>query len=146
MTLYALPSATVLLLSLLSKNRRTHYSSGLKRSKAIQEISALILCCDWLTDQGQGNYQIISQAQSIFSRGLDQVLEQPTWPYEGPSHSSQADLAALPTPVESQDADDSLLLSQDPEWTSWLRSVGLEPGQWVDFVDGEFAELDMDTA
>jgi hypothetical protein len=83
----------------------------------------LISCCDSLAISGQSNYQICKQAQSVFSRCLDQILN--PIPISSPGL-----IASEPGGLEAQEpfslglTDFGLtdLYPQDPEWSTWLES------------------------
>ncbi|EHK21988.1 uncharacterized protein TRIVIDRAFT_134559, partial [Trichoderma virens Gv29-8] len=73
---YAMPCASVLILELfrLASLPKPQPSVASNRSTIIQDISVLISCCDWLTESGKSNYELCKQAQLIFSKALDQIL------------------------------------------------------------------------
>ncbi|KAH8701636.1 hypothetical protein BGW36DRAFT_101904 [Talaromyces proteolyticus] len=125
MVFYAMPCASVLILELFRQNRQPHRSATLNRSTLIQDISVLISCCDSLAISGQSNYQICKQAQIVFSRCLDQILNQ--------TATSSHDLTSEPGGTEvqepfslgSMDFGLTELYRQDPEWSMWLESFDL---------------------
>ncbi|OKL60711.1 hypothetical protein UA08_03987 [Talaromyces atroroseus] len=107
-------------------NRQPNRSATLNRSTLIQDISVLISCCDSLAISGQSNYQICKQAQTVFSRCLDQILN--------PSAVSSHRLTSEPGGPEEVQEPFSLgsmdfgltdLYPQDPEWSTWLESFDL---------------------
>lgn len=139
-----MPCATVLLLELLRQCRQPQQHFALSRSTIVKDISALILCCDWLTEQGQGNYHMIEQAQSLFSRVLDQVIDYPSLPDN--VRTSKSGVNSIPNTFSTMDIDTDITkaLLEDPEWTTWLESFRLEPEAWFDFADVNSADLSMD--
>lgn len=134
---YAVPCASVLILELLRENQHPEERLPINRSGIIQDISVLISCCDSLTESGQSNYQICKQAQSIFSRSLDSILNQDEATQKNKSgqltmhlheHSDQdnhgrADLTSAEVPNA---------VVQDHEWMSWLDSVGLQGDPYLE--------------
>lgn len=146
-----MPCAGVLLLELFRQIRQPQSQAVLNRSTIIKDMTALILCCDWLTEIGQGNYQIIRQAQSIFSRGLDQLLDNPNLFDDPATRVAAANAAATASSgsgsgslnhhhhqhepnAELTDADFAMLLPQDLEWSTWLESFGLGTDPWFDLA------------
>lgn len=130
MVFYAIPCASVLILELFRQNREPHRSVRFDRSGLIQDVSVLISCCDSLAVCGQCNYQICKQAQSVFSRCLDQILN--------PAVVSSHDLTSEPGrpgvqehfSLGSMDFGLAELYPQDPEWSTWLESFDLYETAW----------------
>lgn len=128
-----MPCASVLVLELLRQNQHPAEQLRINRSGIIQDISVLISCCDSWTEFGQSNYQICKQAQSIFSKSLDSILNhtQPirrdkseeNTPREPENHP---ELMGLVSPEMSD------VVAQDPEWMAWLESLGLQGDLWLD--------------
>lgn len=122
MVFYAMPCASILILELFRQNRQCCRSTALNRSTLVQDISVLISCCDSLAVSGQSNYQICKQAQAVFSRCLDQILN----PYELCSHGlmKQAEREETQEPFSLGSMDFGLteLYPQNPEWSTWLES------------------------
>ncbi|KAL6815195.1 hypothetical protein GGI42DRAFT_362623 [Trichoderma sp. SZMC 28013] len=92
------------------------------RSTIIQDISVLISCCDVLTESGAGNYELCRQAQLIFSKALDQILnnEMPltrSLPVSPTANMYGAPSAELP---EAQSLDS---ITQDLQWAAWLDTI-----------------------
>jgi hypothetical protein len=122
MVFYAMPCASILILELFRQNRQSQRIMALNRSTLIQDISVLISCCDSLAISGQSNYQICKQAQTVFSRCLDQILN----PIELVSHgfTSQAEREEAQEPFSLGPMDLGLteLYPQNLEWSAWLES------------------------
>ncbi|KAJ6090564.1 hypothetical protein N7486_009379 [Penicillium sp. IBT 16267x] len=127
MVFYAMPCASILILELFRQNRQSHRSAALNRSTLIQEISVLISCCDSLAISGQSNYQICKQAQAVFSRCLDQILN----PAELCSHGSTSQAGrkeAEEFSFCSMDFGLTDLYPQNSEWSDWLESFDSSEG------------------
>ncbi|KAJ5651252.1 uncharacterized protein N7484_004975 [Penicillium longicatenatum] len=128
MVFYAMPCASMLILELFRQNRQSQRTMALNRSTLIQDISVLISCCDSLAISGQSNYQICKQAQAVFSRCLDQILN----PVELLSHgfTSQAERQEAREPFSLGPMDLGLteLYPQNLEWSAWLESFDLYGG------------------
>lgn len=107
----------------------------ISRSTLVKDLSALIVCCDWLIEIGQGNYDIIKQAQSIFSRGLDLVLDN--------NLSATESVTAPSYNAETLDMDFANFPLQDHEWNTWLESLGLQADAWVDVAGEPSADFPM---
>ncbi|KAJ5547995.1 hypothetical protein N7513_005229 [Penicillium frequentans] len=122
MVFYAMPCASILILELFRQNRQSCRSTALNRSTLIQNISVLISCCDLLAISDQSNYQICKQAQAVFSRCLDQILN----PTELCSHAlmRQAGREEKQEHLSFGSMDFGLteLYPQNPEWSTWLES------------------------
>lgn len=85
----------------------------------------LISCCDSLAVSGQSNYQMCKQAQAVFSRGLDQLLNPTAVSSHGlMSEPGGADVQETFS-LGSMDFGLTELYPQDPEWSSWLESFDL---------------------
>lgn len=128
-----MPCASVLVLELLRLNQHPAEQTSINRSGIIQDISVLISCCDSWTEPGQSNYQICKQAQSIFSKSLDSILNQ--------TQPIQRDKSEEMTVREQGDHQDPMgpmtpeapnVVAQDPEWTAWLGSLGLQGDLWLE--------------
>jgi len=135
-----MPSASVLLLELLRPRRQQVQFMSLKRATVIRNISSLVACCDWLTEAGESNFDLCKQAQSVFSKVLDSVLNAVDEPSTAaaPLHRAvlQGDGAS-----NGYLTDTPAMFDQDPEWTAWLETLGLQPGTWMDSLnqpDGDF--------
>jgi hypothetical protein len=128
-----MPCASVLVLELLRQRQHLVEQSSIDRSSVIQDISVLITCCDSWTESGQSNYQICKQAQSIFSKSLDSILNH-TEPInrdksEGPvmsQHEHQNELTSFTS------LDILNVAAQDSEWLVWLDSLGLQGDLWLE--------------
>ncbi|WPH03646.1 Hypothetical protein R9X50_00652900 [Acrodontium crateriforme] len=124
MVTYAMPTASVLLLELNRLTRQPHQTAILPRSTIIKAISALITCCDWFTESGQGNFALCKRAQAIFSRGLDEILDE-----TGPRSSSMGLAGRDAVQVQSYNGmsleQESEGFVDDPDWTAWLQAFGL---------------------
>ena len=122
MVFYAMPCASVLILELYRHNRQPASTGMFHRSKLIQDISLLTSYCDSLAISGQSNYQICKQAHTIFSRCLDQILNQTVVSY--PGLESESGVAAVQEPFSFDFTDIGLaeLYPYDPEWSTWLES------------------------
>lgn len=83
---------------------------------------------------------MIKQAQTVFSRCLDQVLNhpvpasQPVAVQPAPSQASQA------PPADPMDFAPAELFPQDPEFSAWLESFDLQVDPWLDLPDYPLAE------
>lgn len=132
---YAMPCASVLVLELMRQAQHPEEELVPNRSSIIQDISVLISCCDSLTETGQNNYQICKQAQSIFSKSLDSILN-PVGPVSElssvvqPSEPSHYDQIA----PESSELANGFSYDITSDWTAWLESVGLQPDPWLDSI------------
>ncbi|KAF3055355.1 hypothetical protein CFAM422_013166 [Trichoderma lentiforme] len=132
---YAMPCASVLILELfrLANLPKPQPSVVLNRSTIIQDISVLISCCDWLTESGKGNYELCKQAQSIFSKALDQILniEMPlTRPLPtSPTVSINDALSAKLPEVQNLDT-----ITQDLQWAAWLDTVDFQGEPWLEML------------
>jgi hypothetical protein len=128
-----MPCASVLILELLRQNQRSAEQLVINRSSIIQDISVLILCCDSWTESGHSNYQICKQAQSIFSKSLDSILNQ-TEPFQRDKseeimvrqNEHHQELMGFVSPEASS------VVAQDPEWAAWLDSMGLQGDLWLE--------------
>lgn len=136
MVFYAMPCASVLVLELFrlvtSPQPRPSTST---RSAIIQDISVLISCCDLLIESGQSNYGICKQAQLIFSRALDQILNQEdsTVPMrslpDNTLHSMHdVELGTVP------DMHTEEPVVQEAQWEAWLESVDFEDDTWLEML------------
>lgn len=130
---YAMPCASVLVLELLRQSQHPGQQSSIDRSSVIQDISVLITCCDSWAEFGQSNYQICKQAQSIFSKSLDSILNHADLIHrdksEGPAmrqHEHQDELTEFISPEILNVA------NQDSEWLVWLDSLGLQGDLWLE--------------
>ncbi|KAJ5626845.1 hypothetical protein N7528_004272 [Penicillium herquei] len=136
---YAMPCASVLILELIRQTQHPEEKLLINRSGIIQDISVLISCCDSLAESGQSNYQICKQAQSIFSRGLDSILNRsdhaqsdnyaPTTRYFHEQNERE-----LHRQESSLGPDVASGVVQDTEWMSWLNSVGLQGDPWLESI------------
>jgi hypothetical protein len=118
MVYFTMPCASVLILELFRQHRQPHLPATLDRSTLVQDISVLISCCDSLAVFGQSNYRICKQAQAIFSRCLDQILNPPTLP---PRDVGALDVQ-VPFALGSMDFGLPDLYPLDPDWSTWLES------------------------
>lgn len=113
-------------MELLRQNGQLQQSPTLNRSTAIQNISILISYCDSLVVSGQSNYRLCKQAQTTFSRCLDQILAGPTpscqEPMSWPRRPEMQDLVSL----GSMDFGMKDLYPQDPEWFAWLETFDMD--------------------
>lgn len=137
---YAMPSASVLLVELLRPRRQQVPFMSLKRATAIRNISSLVACCDWLTAAGESNFDLCKQAQSVFSKVLDSVLNA----VDEPATAEAPQQPAVPRNDEASYGflnDAPAVFDLDPEWTAWLDSLGLQPDTWLDSLnhpEGDF--------
>ncbi|KAJ6007697.1 hypothetical protein N7540_011673 [Penicillium herquei] len=136
---YAMPCASVLIMELMRQTQHPEEKLVVNRSGIIQDISVLISCCDSLTEYGQSNYQICKQAQSIFSRGLDSILNksepaQRNLYSQTTDHSHELNEQELHPQESSLGADATNGVVQDVEWMSWLNSVGLQGDLWLESI------------
>ncbi|KAL3417429.1 hypothetical protein PVAG01_11429 [Phlyctema vagabunda] len=125
---YAVPCASILVLELLRENKHPEERLPIKKSGIIQNLSVSIACCDSLTESGQSNYQICKQAQSIFSRSLDSILNQdePTQNNNSGQLTMHPHEHSIDRRADSTNAEAHNAIVQDHEWMSWLDSVGLQ--------------------
>lgn len=124
-----MPCASVLVLELLRETHQPGERSIPNRSAVIQDISVLISCCDTLAEMDMNNYQICKQAQSIFSRSLDSILN-PTKLLQKTENETVATRQYEHMNASNMD----LAMANDSEWTLWLESVGLQPDPWLDSI------------
>ena len=130
-----MPCASVLVLELLRQAQHPEKQLIMNRSGIIQDVSVLISCCESLTESGQNNYQICKQAQSIFSKSLDSILNHVGSVPKAPSLDN---LTASPHYEQTATMENGLpgAAVQDPtlDWTAWLDSVGLQADPWLDSI------------
>lgn len=136
---YAMPCASVLILELLRLNQHPEEQPSINRSRIIQDISVLISCCDFLTESGQSNYEICKQAQSIFSKSLDSILNrtEPTLRnkseeltmrhHEHHDEHHHGGMGSMSPELPN-------IVAQDPEWMAWLDSLGLQGDPWLESI------------
>jgi hypothetical protein len=129
-----MPAASTILLELLRPPQQRLPPSALSRVAAIRNISTLITCCDFGLVAGESNYELCKQAQSVFSKGLDLVLHGNEEPLPSNGHQFTPDMQQ-PQPGADPMLDTSLMFMQDPEWNSWLETLGLESETWMDSLD-----------
>ena len=120
-----MPCASVLILELLRQVEQPQQHIPIRRSTLIQDLSVLISCCDWLTAPGQQNYSLCKQAQSIFSRSMDRILDEPPKPYD---HNAEVPKYA------AQHTCNQHMLVGEPEWKAWLETCNLQADPWLDVV------------
>lgn len=128
-----MPCASVLVLELLRRDQHPVEQLTINRSSIIQDISVLITCCDSWTEVGQSNYQICKQAQSIFSKSLDSILnhinptqgDKPEW-LTARQHEHQHEFMGFMNPEIFN------VVAQDAEWMAWLESLGFQGDMWPD--------------
>ncbi|KAK5163384.1 uncharacterized protein LTR77_010757 [Saxophila tyrrhenica] len=134
---FAMPCASVLVLELLWQAQHPGELHIHNRSGIIQDISVLISCCESLTEQGQNNYAICKQAQTIFSKSLDSILNQNSAAGASLGNHLQQSVSSQQQQQLAFEGDAfSTQLSEDPipDWTSWLESVGLQADPWLDSI------------
>ena len=134
-----MPCASVLILELLRLNQHPEEQSSINRSGIIQDISVLISSCDFLTESGQSNFEICKQAQSIFSKSLDSILNrtEPTLrnksEYLTMRHHEHHD-EHHHEEMGSMSPELPNIVAQDPEWMAWLDSLGLHGDPWLESI------------
>lgn len=85
--IYGLPSGAVLALDLLLQHQN---ASGWKRhalfsrSETIQNLSVLTSCLGWIYKEGEGNFDLCSNARRVIQGILDHVLSLPEASTSGP--------------------------------------------------------------
>lgn len=128
-----MPCASVLVLELLRQNQYPAERLNINRSGIIQDISILISCCDSWAEAGQSNYQICKQAQSIFSKSLDSILNhiQPI-PMDKSAEVTAREQEHHNETMRLMSPETSNVVAQDPEWMAWLESVGLQGDLWLE--------------
>ncbi|KAM0249830.1 hypothetical protein ACHAQJ_008898 [Trichoderma viride] len=132
---YAMPCASVLILELfrLASLPKPQPSVALNRSTIIQDVSVLISCCDWLTESGKGNYELCKQAQLIFSKALDQILN-----HEMPVTRSLPDSPTVnmydALSAEPPEAQNPETITQDLQWAAWLDTVDFQGEPWLEML------------
>jgi hypothetical protein len=118
---YAMPCASVLILELfrLASLPKPQPSVTSNRSIIIQDISVLISCCDWLTESGKSNYELCKQAQALFSKALDQILNHEMELTSSLPDCLTVDLYDTPSaePPEDQNPE---IITQDLQWAAWI--------------------------
>lgn len=129
-----MPCASVLVLELLRQAQHPEEGTVHNRSSIIQDISLLISCCDSLTESGQNNYQICKQAQSIFSKSLDSILNPASPVSELPSYGQLSNQPHARVVPEGNDFSNEVTHDLTPAWTAWLESVGLQADPWLDSI------------
>ena len=82
----------------------------------------LISCCDSLAISGQSNYQICKQAQEVFSRCLDQILNQSELCSHGLMRQTGREETQEPYSLCPMEFGLTELYPQNPEWSAWLES------------------------
>lgn len=87
-------------------------------------------CCDFVVEAGRGNHDTVKKAQGFFLKGLDQILNQDETPPAATTSVTQES-----TSQQAATNGEFEGISQDPEWTAWLESIGLQPDPWFDFQD-----------
>lgn len=114
--------ASVLILELFRQNRQPRRSATLHRSILVQDISVLISCCNSIAIYGQSNYQICKQAQMVFSRCLDHILNQIT--SSSPHLASESRVPEVEEHFSLGSTDFGLtdLYPLDPECSVWPES------------------------
>lgn len=128
-----MPCASVLVLELLRQSQHPVEQLTINRSSIIQDISVLITCCDSWAELGQSNYQICKQAQSIFSKSLDSILNHTELIHGDKSEglaTRQHEHQNEPTGFTNPDIFN--LATQDSEWMVWLDSLGLQGDLWLE--------------
>lgn len=137
---YAMPCASVLVLELLRQKQQPGEQLVFNRSGVIQDISVLISCCDSLTESGQSNYQTCKQAQSIFSKSLDSILNNAEVtqgskpPDEITVRSREQQDQIVHEQSKSMSPGSPNVVAQDPEWMAWLDSLGMQGDAWLDSI------------
>ncbi|RFU76072.1 c6 transcription factor [Trichoderma arundinaceum] len=132
---YAMPCASVLILELfrLASLPKPQPSVASNRSTIIQDISVLISYCDWLTESGKGNYELCKQAQLIFSKALDQILN-----HEMPLTRSLPDSLTVKIydalSAELPEAQNPETITQDLQWAAWLDTVDFQREPWLEML------------
>ncbi|RAL06829.1 uncharacterized protein BO97DRAFT_438886 [Aspergillus homomorphus CBS 101889] len=127
MVFYAMPCASVLILELYRQSGKPNQPATLDNSDIIQDIGALISCCDLLVISGQSNYQICKQAQMVFSQCLDQILNTPADASQGSGgHISEPEVQEPSYSLGLMDFGLTELYPQDPEWSTWLEYFELQ--------------------
>lgn len=132
---YAMPCASVLILELFRRASlpKPQPSVASNRSTIIQDISVLISCCDWLTESGKGNYELCKQAQLIFSKALDQILN-----HEMPLTRSLPDSPTVDMydaqSAEPPEAQNPETITQDLQWAAWLDTVDFQGEPWLEML------------
>ena len=130
-----MPCASVLVMELLRQNQHPAEQLPINRSSIIQDISVLISCCDFWTESGQSNYQICKQAQSIFSKSLDSILNQ-----TDPTQRNNSEELTMRQHEHYHERMGSMtpeipnVVAQDPEWMAWLDSLGLQGDPWLESI------------
>ncbi|KAH8121179.1 hypothetical protein ACSS6W_009927 [Trichoderma asperelloides] len=135
MAFYAMPCASVLILELfrLASLPKPQPSVASNRSAIIQDISVLISCCDWLTESGKGNYELCKQAQLIFSKALDQILNHEMPLTRSLPDSQTVNMYDAPS-AEFTDAQSPENITQDLQWAAWLDTVDFQGEPWLEML------------
>jgi hypothetical protein len=133
---FAMPCASVLVLELLRHAQNPEEQAIANRSSIIQDLSVLISCCESMTEPGQNNYTICKQAQSIFSKSLDSILNPTAPPSRAPVSEQQQTLPLQGGGGNAYGENGYLDMMQDftPNWTTWLDQVGLQADPWLDSI------------
>jgi hypothetical protein len=108
---YGIPCASVLVLELLRQAQHPNEKPIANRGAIIQDISVLSSLCEFLTEPGQNNYQLCTQAKSIFSRSLDAILSNAA--PEQPANHISGNGASSPS------MNDLPFVYSQEEWNTW---------------------------
>nr|OQO19459.1 hypothetical protein B0A51_14401 [Rachicladosporium sp. CCFEE 5018] len=128
--LYAMPCASILVLELFRSIEQPNHPAMCNRSAVIRDLSVLVSCCDWLVEPNNSNYALCKQAQSVFSKSLDRIIN-----HSAPVPVIPAAQTSLATPDPSTtDAANGAgnMLTDDPEWLAWLDTIDLDLDPWLD--------------
>ena len=138
-----MPAASVLVLELLRQAQNPAQQAIANRSGIIRDLSILISLCESMTEQGQNNYTICKQAQSIFTKSLDTILNHAAPVSEAPigqavplpSGESNPYIGGVVYGDQAYGGGEfqpDVLQNFTPDWTTWLQSMGLQADPWLD--------------
>ena len=127
-----MPCASVLLWELLSRPQALSEAAIPSRTTLIKDITTLVTYCDWLIASGEGNYDLCTQAQAVFSKGLDVVLNGTATPRSVPDELPAIEQEPSSDPLFDLRPDGSDAFIQDTQWTEWLETIGLQSDRWMD--------------
>lgn len=150
---HAMPCVNVLILELYRhQTQQPQTTLAISRTALIIDLSTFISCCDWLSDPGHANFEVCRQAQAIFKRALDFILE-PIRGRAAPWHAafpkpnkivpaaqavpasttttSMPSSEGTPTDVPQESVDEYPAFI-DADFAAWLNSYDVQMTSWLD--------------
>ncbi|KAK6442132.1 hypothetical protein LTR95_001635 [Oleoguttula sp. CCFEE 5521] len=127
--LYAMPCASILVLEIFRSIEQPNHPAMCNRAAVIRDLSVLVSCCDWLVEPNNSNYALCKQAQSVFSKSLDRIINHsapvPVVPI------AQMSLATPDPSTTDLTNGQGNMLTDDPEWLAWLDTIDLDLDPWL---------------